>query len=346
MDLAEALQAKGVQVTLASRADNRQIMEERAAARGMPIFSVDHWNLWMQETGLDLVQFDLVHLHHCSNYVLGTQARDFNYVFGSLPMVATLHGPEPLEDFLTLRRGMSAKIGARFFRALIVPSRHKYEAWTGRGFFKGKLHQIPNPIRELVLGDQAEAKRSLGFSEDEKVLLFLGRIRPEKDPDAILRAWKHLGVSSSKTGLLVVGRGDEGILMGMKDDAQRLGIHAAFPGFLSEPASAYAAADAFLFTSLYDNFPIALFEAAAAGVPIVAAEIPVVRHEFSGRPGVSTYDASDPKSLAAAVENALTEEAEARAELKRSTLERFGFDAVARMHIDLYERVLQGSLAA
>lgn len=340
MDLAESLLALGLDVTLAPRADNQEVMAERAGARGMPIFPVNHWHSWGKETGLEPMSFDLVHLHHCSNYVLATQARDFAVVFRGKPMVATLHGPEPLEEFLTLRRGVSARLGARFFEALVVPSRHKWEAWRQRGFFGDKLRQIPNPIRGLKLGDSAAAKASFGLSREKPCLLFLGRIRPEKTPGAVLAALPAIRNKRIEPSLLFVGTGDEALKAQLQETCRELGVESRFPGFVADPSSAYSAADAFLFTSRYDNFPISLFEAAAAGIPVVASDIPVVRHEFAGSPGVHIYGTADLEGMACAVRNALRASEDDRARLKDDTLARFGFAAIGGRHRDLYEELL------
>jgi glycosyltransferase involved in cell wall biosynthesis len=339
MDLAEALAARGNEVTLASRADNREIMEKRAKDRGTKIYSVNHWHSWTKETGLDLAQFDIVHLHHCSNYVLGTQARDFAYVFGNAPMVVTLHGPEPLDHFLTVRRGMSARMGARFFKAIVVPSKHKYLDWKKRLYFRGKLHQIPNPIRAVACTDKVQAKKSFGLSPDKPCLLFLGRIRPEKDPAAVLEAVPHLRSLGIEPSLLIAGRGDDDLAAQMQAKAKELDLESNFLGFVTDPAAAYSAADMFLFTSHFDNFPIALFEAGAAGVPIAAVDIAVVKHEFEGRPAVGMAKSGDAESLAQAIAHALKASEADKKALSEQTLGRFGFDAVAAQHEALYSNL-------
>ncbi|HEY0591752.1 MAG TPA: glycosyltransferase, partial [Thermoanaerobaculia bacterium] len=67
------------------------------------------------------------------------------------------------------------------------------------------------PVHELGRGraDRAEARRKLGFADDEKLALFFGHVRPFKGLDLVLRAWKSL---CSDARLAVAGEfwwGDE-----------------------------------------------------------------------------------------------------------------------------------------
>ena len=72
--------------------------------------------------------------------------------------------------------------------------------------------------------------------------------------------------------LLVVGDGDT---TRYRELARRCGagdrVH--FAGTTSEPAPYYAAADAFVLPTAYEAFPLVALEAAAAGLPLLAARV-------------------------------------------------------------------------
>jgi glycosyltransferase involved in cell wall biosynthesis len=103
-----------------------------------------------------------------------------------------------------------------------------------------------------------------------------------------------------------------------------------------------AAADAFAFPSTKEGFGLAAMEALAAGVPVVARDLPVLREVF----GPTVRYASDPPSLASALHDALGEARGARspagpagADLGRALARRHTWAAAARAHVELYERL-------
>ncbi|MGZ4385806.1 MAG: glycosyltransferase family 4 protein, partial [Gaiellaceae bacterium] len=75
--------------------------------------------------------------------------------------------------------------------------------------------------------------------------------------------------SSRAIRLLVVGRGDE---VRFRALARELGVQddVLFLGPRSDTQRFYAAADVFVFPTLYEAFPLVALEAAASGLPIVA----------------------------------------------------------------------------
>lgn len=99
----------------------------------------------------------------------------------------------------------------------------------------------------------------------EKLLLFVGRLAPEKGISSLRHVLRKLpGVR-----LAVVGDGP---------DRRRLeqefsGMPAVFTGFLhgEDLARAYASADLFLFPSTTETLGMAMLEAMASGLPVVAA---------------------------------------------------------------------------
>ena len=116
---------------------------------------------------------------------------------------------------------------------------------------------------------RAEARARLGIGEGELVAGWVGRLSPEKGADVLLYALPTLPALH----VSFLGDGaDEAFLRGR---AARLGVadrvrwHGAVPG----AAALYAAFDVFVLSSRTEGTPIALFEAIAAGVPVVATRV-------------------------------------------------------------------------
>jgi hypothetical protein len=83
--------------------------------------------------------------------------------------------------------------------------------------------------------------------------------------------------------------------------------------------SLVAGAGAFAFPSAQAGFGLAAMEALAAGVPLVASDLPVLREVFAG----AAVLAADPPALAAGLHDALTRPDPARAAAGRALAARY-----------------------
>jgi glycosyltransferase-like protein len=102
-----------------------------------------------------------------------------------------------------------------------------------------------------------------------------------------------------------------------------------------ELPSLVAASDVLSFVSTKEGFGLAAMEALAAGVPVVARDLPVLREVF----GATVDYASDVPGIAAALARALERGSDkARG---RALAERYTWAAAAEAHVDLYRSVLE-----
>ena len=137
--------------------------------------------------------------------------------------------------------------------------------------------------------------------------------------DKLLTAFAHVSRRRPGLSLAVVGSGPE--QQRLRALAEDLGpIDVEFRGFVDQaglPAH-YAQADAFVFPTLDDPFGIALLEAAAAGLPLVAsryagATADLVRHGETG----FVVDPTDSGELAQALV-AVAEDPQLRSSMGRA----------------------------
>jgi glycosyltransferase involved in cell wall biosynthesis len=104
---------------------------------------------------------------------------------------------------------------------------------------------------------------------------------------------------------LVMGGQDNGLLRGIRDEAERLGVGTAvrFTGFLDHAGKVREgrAADIFISTNRVDNTPVAVIEAAAMGLPVISTDVGGVSHlVHDGETGLLVAD-DDDAAMAAAV---------------------------------------------
>jgi D-inositol-3-phosphate glycosyltransferase len=138
-------------------------------------------------------------------------------------------------------------------------------------------------------GDQAQARRAVGLTADDPVVLFAGRIQPLKGltvaVDAIARL-RRIGVEQgrdrlSRASLVVLGgpSGPHGAdeLAGVRRRITEHGLEGAVR--LLPPqrhwvlSSYYRAADVCVVPSHSESFGLVALEAAACGTPVVAADV-------------------------------------------------------------------------
>jgi glycosyltransferase involved in cell wall biosynthesis len=112
-----------------------------------------------------------------------------------------------------------------------------------------------------------------------------------------------------------------------------------YKGFLTDPSVAYYASDVYVMTSDYENYPIVLFEALAAGVRSIAPDLPITKNELKGHPGLRSYRQGDCKSLAQEI-LAFYEIEDVDSEyISRATIEKFGYDRSGTDHVQLYRKI-------
>ncbi|CAM4206684.1 glycosyltransferase family 4 protein [Acinetobacter pragensis] len=130
-----------------------------------------------------------------------------------------------------------------------------------------------------------QLRQRWGADEQTAVLLYVGRLSPEKEVNVIIHAFiARQKVSRQKTVLVIVGDGPE------REKLQRLSQSAPviFMGSLSghQLSEAYASADAFVFASQLETFGNVVLEAMASGLPVVAYDYASpqlhVCHQYSG----------------------------------------------------------------
>jgi glycosyltransferase involved in cell wall biosynthesis len=118
-----------------------------------------------------------------------------------------------------------------------------------------------------------EARRALAISDDEFVVLSLGRIDYKKGFPVLLPAMKRLVQINAKTRLLIVGPDSNGYLRLVQQLVERLGLNGAVrflpPAVGDEKIRLQCAADCFALPSLNENFGNAVVEAMQQGLPCV-----------------------------------------------------------------------------
>jgi glycosyltransferase involved in cell wall biosynthesis len=128
----------------------------------------------------------------------------------------------------------------------------------------------PEPIRQSVPIDRA----SLGLNAEAPVVLWTGRLDPVKRVDDLILAATQLVRQAIPLQLLIVGEGSEQPRLQKLVGESGMTDHVHFAGRRSDVPRLLQTADLFVFPSRTEGLPNSLLEAMAAGLPIVATNVP------------------------------------------------------------------------
>lgn len=151
-----------------------------------------------------------------------------------------------------------------------------------------KIHVIPNGVdfEQFNANINGSIIRSyLDVKEDEKIILFVGRLALVKRVDILIESTKILSKYGYKIRTIIIGDGP------YKEMYKRMAgkdKNILFLGRIckNDLPAYYAASDIFVLPSLSEGLPTVLLEAAASGKPIVASNVggisDIVRHKSTG----------------------------------------------------------------
>ena len=205
---------------------------------------------------------------------------------------------------------------------------------------------IPNGVDTAVFspGNRSVAREALGLPEDAFVVLSAarsGKTSPFKGFDTLEAALPHIAQAAEGRDVFLLALGDDA------PDTQIGGVRVRFVPFVSQPAQVaeyYRAADLYLHPSRAENFPLAVLEAMACGVPVVASDVGGIPEiVVDGETGL-LVPADDPQALAAATGLLLTDDTR-RAALASAGASRvaalFTLDRQVQAYLDWYAEILE-----
>jgi glycosyltransferase involved in cell wall biosynthesis len=129
--------------------------------------------------------------------------------------------------------------------------------------------------RERRLSVRSQERSALGLSEDEFVLLCVGKLHPRKRMLDVLEALARLpaeGRESRRCTLLIGGDGEERDMLQAYVAKNALDVR--FPGFVNIDAlpALYSAADVFVHCAEIEQYGMVVLEAAVLGLPMILSD--------------------------------------------------------------------------
>ena len=242
---------------------------------GLPIFD----NEFNKE--ISKVSFDLIHAH-CP-FISGQVALKLAKKL-EVPLVATFH-TKYRDDFIKLINNdmvadFMVNYTLHFYNSadlVLVPNKATGQTMLDYGF-KGAYEVMPNgtdmaiPGKSKMVDYRNKGLEMIKTPSGEFVMLFVGQHKWEKNVRMIIESLKIVKDSGHSFKMVFVGEGYAVPVMKKLVNNYNLQDYVVFLGVITDRDALqriYAAADLFVFPSVYDNSPLVIQEAAAFDIPSV-----------------------------------------------------------------------------
>ena len=261
------------------------------------------------------IHYDLIHSHYWLSGQIGLRAQNY-WDIPHLMMFHTLGAAKNTtgvgKEEPRLRIAAEAQLVENCDRIITATEKEAAELKRFYNAPADRMRTIPCGV-DLNLfrpSDQATARRRLGFDPVEKLVLYVGRLEPEKGIERLLAAISHLK-HDRRIKLAVIG-GDgqnEPEFQRLLRYSEDLDIRdkVIFAGRVDQqdlPAY-YNAANLMVVPSHHESFGMVALESLACGTPVVASDVGAMRNIIIENKTGSVISQADPPRLANRIESCL-----------------------------------------
>jgi 1,2-diacylglycerol 3-alpha-glucosyltransferase len=297
-----------------------------------------------------LQSMDVVHVHH--PFISGSLAMLYCRPKG-IPIIFTNHTRYDLysQTYLPVIGSMIGEIVTEgylpaFCRGVdlvVSPSPGMRDVLVKFGV-EAPIDVVPNGVDlQPFLQPSAPISRAeLGFSEQDVLLIYIGRLGPEKNLPFLLRAFAGALQAYEHAGLILVGEGPDS--ENLRDWVQRAGLESRirFTGLVpyTDIPRYLAMVDAFVTASVTEVHPFTVIEAMASGLPVMGIRSPGVGDTIEdGKTGYLVQE--DLVAFTARLVRLLMDpdERKSMGQQARQAAQAYSIDLTMQMMLERYQRV-------
>ncbi|AYG65791.1 MULTISPECIES: glycosyltransferase family 4 protein [unclassified Rhizobium] len=314
LDLCRAMQHRGHSVT----AIYSPVRAEPAFVAELESIGVDNvvplamrrapgpWDLtaWWQLRKIAAVHgpFDLIHGHSSKAGALTRLRLPGRHV----PVLYTPHAFRTMDPTLGTKGrliygGIERFLGTWLTDRLICVSQDEYDHALSIGIPRTQLRIVVNGVNAPPISQRSAIRKRYGIPQDALLFGFVGRMTRQKAPERLVEAFARMAVKSPQAHLLMIGGGE--LAQTVKEMIRTAGLEhrAHFDGGMPG-VTAIDAFDAVVMPSRYEAMSYVMLEAAAAGKPLLLADVGGARTVLEhGKNGYIVPNSDDPEALAAAM---------------------------------------------
>ena len=222
---------------------------------------------FFRQENIDVVQ---THLSHANIY--GCMAGKI----AKIPSIATLHNTKARSNGrLGIRESVERYCLRNGATRVIAVGQNVANAFSSV-VANSRIDIIPNAVTsgvEITESERNSIRIELSGDIHRPILIAVGRLTEQKGYSNMLNAFAKVVKRHPKVALMIVGSGS--LESELKQQAASLGLenNVYFTGSRSDVPRLLASSDIFLNTSLWEGLSIAMLEAMAAGLPVVATKV-------------------------------------------------------------------------
>lgn len=259
-----------------------------------------------------------------------------------VPVIRTEHLPYLLTDEA---QKVEHRLGVGLVDRLVFVSEAVARTYDEAGFLEARSVTVQNGIAAPHAERSREASRQLlGMGSDDFVVITVARFTPQKNHALLFAAARHVAQAAPQTRFVWVGDGpgrdvlqEQAIDSGLAESIMFLGERNDVPDLLN-------ASDLFVLPSRFEGLPIALLEAMALGLAIVATRIGGTC-EALGDDYPWLVEPEDPETLVVKILDAVAQKNRRHAlglSNRRRFDDRFGAPRMGREMAAIYREVISG----
>jgi len=307
-DLSKRMKKDGHDVTVVTYREGNSPYYE--LDKGVKVYRVDNFMIksnnfidWVMQMNFNMVakaseiiqkegNFDVIHAH---DWLVAYAAKTLKHAF-NIPIVSTIHATEAGRNS-GIRDEQQKYINDTEWMLtyesteVIVNSNYmKGELQRLFGLPFEKINVVPNGVNLLSFSgiDRDYEFRRKYARDNEKIILFMGRLVYEKGVQHLISAMPKILNGYNDVKLVIAGKG--GMMDELKAQAEALGLgpKVYFTGYMNgkDVQKLYKAADISVFPSTYEPFGIVALEAMLAERPVVVSDAgglnEIVQHKENG----------------------------------------------------------------
>ena len=210
---------------------------------------------------------------------------------------------------------------------------------------------VPTGIQPppYILVSRAATRRELGLPEKSRILLYVGRLAPEKNLETLIEAFARVARQTKDTYLVLAGSGKSHSALQFLAEQLEIDKRIVFTGFLPRTKldPLYRSAEIFLFPSKTDTQGLVVGEALAAGTPCIVVNGGGVPESI--RDGVDGFLVEDnPEAMATRTLQLLSDPG-LRSRMSENAIQgakNITPERIAERVIAIYESVIAGKVPA
>jgi len=263
-----------------------------------------------------------------------------------VPVVGTLHNVKiEAKHYNPLREGMLETLALRYGARAVVAVGQGVADANRPNLGRQRLVIIPNAVplsTPMPEAARTELRCAITGDAARPLVLSVGRLSVQKGFGDLLTAFAQTRIAHPSAFLAVAGSGE--LREALNEQLTALGLtgHAALLGARNDVPHLLAAADVFVSSSWWEGLPVAVLEALAAGLPVIATrvgDVPLVMVEGTGL----LTDAKAPDQLARALNTLLSDAPQRHAlgqRARQHMQDHYSPEAWLEQHLQLYQSLL------